>query len=1048
MRMNWKDRLGIPEGIQKTTILCAGLLFAVTAAFIILKTARDGLFLSDYSASALPWFMAVTTAATALVATTYIRLYKSLSLGPAVELSLKAFFAGTLFLWVGIRADWRPATQLLYIWTGIFGALAPVQSWSVITQLLLTRQAKRDLGVIGSGGILGASAGGFFAKWVVQASDVSTLLPAASILILMALFAVQALSLFASSAPPPKRERDLPEISPRFVILVVAVVGIGTIVSTFADFQFKVIAQREMLTAGRLAEFFGSFYAYVGIATFIFQFFITPTLMSRVGVSSALAILPLGLAFGSGWVFFAGTIVSAVFLKGAEQLFKHSVDRSSLEVLYMAIPDNVKVRMKSLIDTVGVRTSEGVGALLLILLFSIGNFSIASLAMLSIALLLISVVCTVLLGREYPKALTSAIQQTELSISSVKTQFFTTDFYNLMPDLLKNSNKETLIDLLQLLSATGNRRMTPYLEPLLKHNDAEIRLLSLQLLFKQDEDHSNKVESMVGDLDARVRVEAIRYLCFKTSIDPLAKLAHLLTDPDPTVQAAACACSLNLDMEPAKDAAFKKLEEIMSDSTQGARPEVRLEVARILEHLKPSTVSDELCRRLLHDPDPRVQKTALRSVSHIQRPALIPATIDLLGIRYLRAEVRHALAAFGLSVLPDLQRVAQDTSLPVEKRKQALNIISDLGTPASVEILMNHALGSNLILRFVSIKAMNRIRKHQSLPVTHDLLENLLEQEISALEIEFERVRFFTPRRGGLTEKVLIQRQLWSRERIFRALALLYDAKGIYNAYRALAQGDARRADSALEWLDNILDPDHRSRILALLEGTSRFRTKSDPATRRAVLFGYLGAQDQLPAASIIADLSVDELAELQPHIEDTLKVFRNQVLVEETLKWRYLTMLENTSAQRKLSTIQRLEKLGNVDIFQELGPNELLLLANQCTEQQFQSGEVIFNEGDEANEIYILFGGAVELRRASGKAAILKTGESFGTLSVLGDQRRLFSAVALDPCHCLKLDRENLWDILEDYPSICHGIFKVMAHRLETMIQSLEAGRELKHGA
>ena len=1040
--MNWRERFGVPEGLQKTTLLCSGLLFVITAAFIILKTARDGLVLSDYTANALPWFMALTTAVTAVVAATYLRLYKKLSLGPAVELSLKAFAVGTLILWAGIKAKWAPATPILYVWTGVFGALAPVQSWSLITQQLLTRQAKRDLGIIGSGGILGAAAGGFFATSVVKASSVSTLLPTAAILILLGIFIVQALSILGTGFAFSTKEAETPKIQRRFIILVLLVVGIGTVVTTFADFQFKVIAQREMFTADKLAEFFGSFYAYVGIATFLFQLLITPTLMSRVGVSSALAILPLGMALGNAWVMVAGSLVSAVFLKGAEQLFKHSVDRSSLEVLYMAIPDDVKVRLKSLIDTVGVRTAEGIGAVLLVLLFSIAQVPLPVLAVISIGLLAVAIVCTFFLGREYPKALTNAIQQKEVTFSGVKTTFFTTDFYNLMPELLKNSNRETLIDLLQLLSAMPGRKMKPYLEPLLDHKDPEVRLMSLQLLFKQDEDLPGKVEQMVSDPDARIRVEAIRYLCFKSSIDPLTKLAHLLMDPDPTVQAAACACSLNLDLEPAKEAAYKKLEEIMSDSAEEARPEVRLEVARILEHLKPSATTDQLCRRLLLDPAVEVQKVTLRSVSHLKRLSLIPTLLELVGNPPIRVEVRQTLGAYGNTVLPQLQQMVDDASESMERRKHALMILSDIEAPTIVDFLMNHALGSNLVLRFVAIKALNRLRKRQRLPILAQNLESLVEQEITALELEFERVRFFVPHAGSVIERVLQQRQLWARERIFRALALLYEPKSIYSAYRALTDGDKRKADSALEWLDNVLAPEHRSRILALLEGTARFRNRSDSATRRAVLLGYLGAHDELPAAALIADLTIEELQDWQPDIENTLKIFQNQPLVEETLRWRYKTMIGDSSIQRKLSTIQKLDRLGKVDIFSELGPNELLLLANQCTEREFTPNEIIFSEGDLALEIFILFEGAVELRRGSGQAAQIKEGESFGTLSVLGNQPRLFSAVAMERSHCLKLERETLWDILEDYPAICHGIFKVMAQRVGTMLSSLEVDK------
>jgi hypothetical protein len=445
---------------------------------------------------------------------------------------------------------------------------------------------------------------------------------------------------------------------------------------------------------------------------------------------------------------------------------------------------------------------------------------------------------------------------------------------------------------------------------------------------------------------------------------------------------------------------------------------------------------------LLKDPVVAVQKMALKSLAPLRRASLVGPLLELIGNPQLRAEVRQTLAAYGPAVVPVLQRIVDDVLEPIERRKQALKILSDIDSPTSVDFLMKHALGSNLILRFVSIKALNRFRKHQRLTVSAKRIEGLVDQEITAVEVELERARFFVPQTGSVIERVLNQRQSWAIERMFLALSLLYDPRSIYSAYQALIEGDKRRADSALEWLDTILEPEHRTRILSLLEGTGRYRTKSDSATRRAVLLGYLGAQDELPAAALIADLTTSELQDWQPDIENALKIFQDQPLVEETLLWRYKSMVGDSSIQRKLSTIQKLEKLGKVDIFSELGPNELLILANQCAEQEFNEGEVIFNEGDVANEIFVLFEGIVELKRGESSAAVIHERESFGTLSVLGNQPRLFTAIAKENCHCLKLERETLWDILEDYPAICHGIFKVTAQRVSHMVSSLETAR------
>src|SRR5436189_4437700 len=90
------------KGERKTAIFSALLLFAITCAFVILKSARDALFLSHYPARVLPYFMATTPVATALVSATYLRLYKTFSLRDAVDVSLKGFILGTLLLYLAI----------------------------------------------------------------------------------------------------------------------------------------------------------------------------------------------------------------------------------------------------------------------------------------------------------------------------------------------------------------------------------------------------------------------------------------------------------------------------------------------------------------------------------------------------------------------------------------------------------------------------------------------------------------------------------------------------------------------------------------------------------------------------------------------------------------------------------------------------------------------------------------------------------------------------------------------------------------------------------
>lgn len=459
-----------------------------------------------------------------------------------------------------------------------------------------------------------------------------------------------------------------------------------------------------------------------------------------------------------------------------------------------------------------------------------------------------------------------------------------------------------------------------------------------------------------------------------------------------------------------------------------------MEVASILQHIKPSDSFDILSRRLMKDPNPEVRKATLRSLAKIRPPHLIPDVVHMLNDTTVRNEIRQALAGYGAEIIPHLQYVLDNPLTSVDAKKIVLMILADINSRNAIELLFAHAVGPNLGLRFAAIKALNRLRKRQDLPLQRASLESLLNQEITAVELELERSRMFSPKHGGLMEAVLSQRLMWARERVFRSLALLYEPKSIYSAYRAIIGKDRRKADSAVEYLDTILVPEHRNRIIPMLESRRADRVAPDAASRRAILFAYLGARDQLPAAALIADLNQSELELWKTEISEALQIFNDLPLVEETLNWRYTDMLPET-LQRKLTTIQKLEILGRVDMFSELGPNELLLLANQCVEAEFDEDDVIFSEGETARDIYVLASGAVELTRNGGPNAELKEGQSFGTLSVLGDQPRFFTAKALERSLCLKIERETFWEILEDYPAICQGIFKMMAARFGSMI-------------
>src|SRR5262249_7432706 len=134
----------------------------------------------------LPYFMLITTGAVVLVTVLYLRLYKIFMLGRAVLFSLIFFSVGTSWLWFEITHGSRIHTAVFYVWVGIVGTVAPVQAWTVISQCCVSRVGRRTIGFLGSGGIAGSIAGGLVARSVASHWGAPELLPAASLLMLMA----------------------------------------------------------------------------------------------------------------------------------------------------------------------------------------------------------------------------------------------------------------------------------------------------------------------------------------------------------------------------------------------------------------------------------------------------------------------------------------------------------------------------------------------------------------------------------------------------------------------------------------------------------------------------------------------------------------------------------------------------------------------------------------------------------------------------------------------------------------------------------------------
>lgn len=135
-----------------------------------------------------------------------------------------------------------------------------------------------------------------------------------------------------------------------------------------------------------------------------------------------------------------------------------------------------------------------------------------------------------------------------------------------------------------------------------------------------------------------------------------------------------------------------------------------------------------------------------------------------------------------------------------------------------------------------------------------------------------------------------------------------------------------------------------------------------------------------------------------------------------------------------------RLERLRALSLFSQLQPAELRIIDGLMHERHYQAGEVIFDEGEDGQGIYIVLDGEVLIRRQHGETdgvhiARLGPGTFFGDMALLDSLPRAAQARALVPARMAVFFREDFIGLMETHARIASKIAlqlaREMAHRL-----------------
>jgi ATP:ADP antiporter, AAA family len=801
-------------------------LFGAMMGHAMLETARDALFLSRLPASRLPIaYLAIAGLAVLAArinrhcATVYrgrVLLSSSLLLAAAVNAAM----------WLLSGAQSSATLYVFYVWTGLLATVVVVQFWLLLSDAYTVSQAKRLYALIGAGGLLGATCGALAAASLLQKVDARDLILFAS-----AAFAVSALGpryISGGERDAPPRSVPADESPTRgglaflrghpYLRRLALLVLLSTITVTLADYVFKATVAARV-EPDELGTFFGQFYASLNAVALLVQLSLAPWLLRNAGVNRTLSVMPgLLLVAAVGFLAAPGLAVALV-LKGIDGSLRHSVHRTSSELLYVPLPGEIRHRFKAFIDSVGQRGGQAVASIAILGAISVGAATehlAAAVAVLAGAWL------TAVYGikRHYLELFRQQLRGGTIDLRASVPELDLHQLETLM-SALNSADDAQVIGSLDLLDQHNKLNVIPAL--ILYHPSHEVVLRALELFSKAGRrDFATIAQRLLAGDNNEVRAAAVRAISAVAPDEP--RLRQLLRDRSTRVRATALVALMTNGFAGAEDAEHA-VRHIIADGAMGARRAL----ARAIRYQPDDRLAWILLELARIDDRPLQLEVAL-AITAQPHPRFLPALLSMLAVRSLRVAARQAFVAIGPAALDFLDQSLANPTLELAIRRHIPRTISRFQSAKAAAILLAHLSDSgDGMTRFKILRGLGRIKTNNPRifldnRILREAAYSTLQRIITlihwrrTMDLKTAAEPAYATRGAELLISLFREKERNATERLFRLLDLLRPKENFQLVYHGLRSPNPKTRASSRELLEHLVEPAIREPVLALAD--------------------------------------------------------------------------------------------------------------------------------------------------------------------------------------------------------------------------------------
>ncbi|MFC2157610.1 Npt1/Npt2 family nucleotide transporter [Acidobacteriota bacterium] len=786
------------------TLLMFLYFFFITSAAYIIKPVKISYFLNKYSLESLvlPYFL--TAVFIGFVVYLNTQLLNRFNRVRVVSFSLVFFSLNLVFFAIFFERSASWVTILFWFWVEIFIITSITQFWMLVNDFYNPRQAKRVVGFLVKGGLLGGIAGALMASILSVRIGAGNLLFICPVFLLLCLSIVGVIGrrIHSSGAEQGSDESHQSKdegirksfkmvLKNRYLVLLSGIMATGIIVTTLIDFQFISVLSGIEPDPNDQTALFANFQLFLLLFSYLLHTFLTNRVLKNFGIRFALLISPIVLFILSIFIFILGSasflFLWAVLIKASDKGLAHSLNQTVREILYIPIPPEMKYKAKVFIDMFVNKFAKGIAAVILFLILTVIPHDIRPVGIAVIIFLGGWIILNFLITREYVKIVKDNLKIKWEDGDRLVTDKVDLDMTKLVFDTLQSRERSSVLYAMNLFDLVKFDKLNPELKKIVSYKTDEVQACAMDSILDLDG------EALGPDVDDALQLEEM-----SGEIDEI--------------------MSLNVYQE----LMTEKVEKILSGKGEGAETS-KMEAAKLLGMMSTTpTVIDGL-KKLLQDKSIDVNIYAIESTARHRSRELVPYIINHLRMAATRREASQALIQKGKTILGTLKDYLADEAVDIHIRKPIPNIMATIGTQRSGDYLILELRKRDDDVHQEIIDGLYRLRfkdttiEFQGGIVRPEIIYVIKQGYQFLIDFHDARTRKKEPEMASQLEQHLAR----ALKHIFQLLSLIHPYDDILRAYQNICEGTKKALDYSIELLDNILQKELKEYLFPLIDDIS-----------------------------------------------------------------------------------------------------------------------------------------------------------------------------------------------------------------------------------